>query len=219
MNGIHDMGGMEGLGRIVHERDEPVFHAPWEGRVLAATVAAGWWKRWNTDAGRHERELLPPADYLRMSYYERWLAALEEILVRTGLVTRAEIETGRPAPGAARAEPPVQGGQAAAVLDRGSNYRRPLDAPPRFRPGSRVRVRNAHPSGHTRMPRYVRGHAGTVHMHHGGYVYPDTNAHFRGEDPRHLYSVRFEAAELWGESATGRGAVYVDLWEPYLEPA
>jgi len=219
MNGVHDMGGMEGLGSIEYVREEPVFHEPWEGRVRACIAAAGAWKKWNIDSGRHSRERLPAADYLRMSYYERWLAAFEGILVERGLVTRTEIETGRPAPDTAKADPPLKGAQVAGLLDRGSPFARPVAAPPRFQAGDRVRARNLHPRGHTRLPRYLRGHTGSIHLHHGGFVYPDSSAHGQGEDPRHLYSVRFEAVELWGESATGRGAVYADLWEPYLEPA
>jgi nitrile hydratase len=219
MNGVHDMGGMHGLGPLVRERDEPVFHERWEARAMALTVAAGGLKRWNIDASRHSREMLPAADYLRMSYYERWLAALHEMLLRSGLVTRSEIETGRPAQGAVKELSPLTAERVAVALVAGAPYRRELNTPARFKPGDRVRARNLNPAGHTRLPRYVRGHAGTVQRRHGAYVFPDSNAHGRGEDPRHLYSVRFEAPELWGDSAAGRGAVYADLWEPYLEPA
>jgi hypothetical protein len=81
MNGIHDMGGMQDMGPLEHEPNEPVFHAPWEGRSLALNLAAGAWRRWNIDAGRHQIELIPPADYLRMSYYQKWTQRLEELLV------------------------------------------------------------------------------------------------------------------------------------------
>ena len=107
MNGVHDMGGMQCMGPIHHEVNEPVFHSPWEGRVYAINRALGTWHKWNLDAFRHTREVLPPADYLQVSYYEQWLSGLRDLLVRRGLVTAAEIESGMPAPGTAKATPPL----------------------------------------------------------------------------------------------------------------
>jgi nitrile hydratase len=219
MNGVHDMGGMHGLGPIERERDEPVFHARWEARVLALTRAAGAWGKWNIDASRHQRELIPGPAYLRMTYYEKWLAGLVELLVRAGLVTRQEIAGGRPDPGATKAVPPLTAAGAVAVLARGVKYSRDVQALPRFKAGERVRARNLHPAGHTRLPRYARGRSGVIHDDYGVFVFPDSNAHFQGEQPQHLYSVRFDARELWGETAAARDAVHLDLWESYLDPA
>lgn len=218
MNSVHDMGGMEGMGPIEAEANEPVFHEPWEGRVLALIQAAGAWGKWNIDASRHSRERIPGPEYLRASYYEKHLLGFLTILAETGLVTREELESGTPAPGAAKATPPLTAELVDAVLSKGNPVEREADAPPIFQPGDAVRARNTHPHGHTRLPRYARGRRGVIHHHHGTHVFPDANAHFKGEQPHHLYSVRFEAAELWGPDATGRGAVYIDLWEPYLEP-
>jgi len=220
MNGIHDMGGMHGMGPIRHEENEPVFHAPWEGRVYAINRAIGAWGKWNIDAGRHGIELLPPADYLRMSYYEKWLARNVELLVQHGLVTRQEMESGKPAPGSPKATPALTPDTARAAAARRGSYMRP-DAPAkaRFQTGQHVRARNINPVGHTRLPRYARGKAGTIFRHHGIFVFPDTNAHFLGEQPQHLYSVRFGARELWGDGASPHDSVYLDLWDSYLEHA
>jgi nitrile hydratase beta subunit len=219
VNGIHDMGGMQDMGAIQYEKNEPVFHAAWEGRAFALNLAAGAWRKWNIDAGRHQIELLPPADYLRMSYYEKWTERLVQLLVNTGLVTREEIESGKPAPASAKATPPLTAEKVSSILRSGAGAKRDVPAAPRFRVGQQVRARNMHPAGHTRLPRYARGKSGTIHFDHGVYVFPDTNAHFQGERPQHVYSVRFAARELWGDQASPRDAVYVDLWDDHLEPA
>ena len=219
MNGVHDMGGMEGLGPIAPEADEPVFHHPWEARALALTLAVGYLGKWNIDNSRHARELIPGPLYLQSSYYEKWLLGLDEQMLQAGLLTRAELASGQPDPAAPKSNLPLTAGRVGETLAKGSPANRPLTAAPAFAPGQAVRARNMHPHGHTRLPRYVRGHVGTIQRDHGGYVFPDTNAHFQGEQPRRLYSVRFAARELWGPEAAARDAVYLDLWEPYLEPA
>ena len=219
MNGIHDMGGMHGLGPVEAEPNEPVFHAPWEGRAFAMNIASGAWRKWNTDAGRYQIEVIPAAEYLRMSYYEKWTVRLEELLIKAGLVTRQEIATGKPAPGSTKATPPFTAEKVPFLLRTGAGARRDVAVAARFQIGQRVRARNIHPDGHTRLPRYARGHAGTIHRDHGVYVFPDTNAHFLGEKPQHVYSVRFAARELWGDQASPRDSVYIDMWDDYLEPA
>ena len=219
MNGVHDMGGMQGMGAVEAELNEPVFHSEWEARVFALNLAAGAWRKWNIDAGRHEIELLPAAEYLRMSYYEKWTARLEELLVKTGLVMGEEMASGRPAPGSEKATPPLTADKVPLVLRTGAAAKRDAPARARFQVGQPVRARNMHPPGHTRLPRYARGHVGTVHRNHGVYVFPDTNAHFLGENPQHVYSVRFAARELWGDQASPRDSVYIDLWDGYLDPA
>jgi nitrile hydratase len=219
MNGFHDMGGMHGMGPIAHEADEPVFHEPWEARVFALNRATAALGKWNIDAGRHARERIAPADYLRMSYYEKWLAGLIMVLEESGLVTHAEVENGKSAPGTLKATPPLRAEQVASLVAERGWFERPVKAPPRFAVGQAVRAKKINPTGHTRLPRYARGNAGVVDRIYGAHVFPDSNAHFRGESPHHLYSVRFSARELWGEAASARDAVYIDLWEDYLEPA
>jgi nitrile hydratase len=219
MNGVHDMGGMHGLGPIAPEPDEPLFHARWEARALAITLAAGAWGRWSLDASRHQRELIPGPDYLRMSYYEKWITALEALIVNTGLVSADELASGRPAAGTPKASPPLTGERVATALAAGGPTLRETADAPRFSLGDKVRARNINPTGHTRLPRYARGHVGVISRLHGAHVFPDANAHGLGEQPRALYQVRFEAPELWGEAARGPDAVHIDLWEDYLELA
>ena len=217
MNGVHDMGGMHGMGPIQYEKNEPVFHARWEGRVLAIGRAVGATGKLR-GAGRPSIESIPAAQYLRMSYYERILTALIERMVTSGLVTRAEVASGKPARGSAKAAPALSPAQAATLPFRVAAGPK-LAAAPRFQVGQRVRARNMHPTGHTRLPRYTRGKLGAIDRDHGVYVFPDTNVYSLGEKPQHVYSVRFAARELWGEQAAPHDAVYVDLWDDYLEPA
>jgi nitrile hydratase len=219
MNGVHDMGGMQCMGPVHPEKDEPVFRQRWEGRVFALMLANAAWRKWNIDAMRSAIESIPPADYLRMSYYEKWLAAQSELLVSRGLVTRAEIESGRPEAGSPKATPALTAEMVPVVIARGNPATRDVPTAPRFQAGQRVRARNINPAGHTRLPRYARGKLGTIERDHGIFVFPDTNAHFLGENPQHLYSVRFAARELWGEQAAAHDAVYVNLWDDHLEPA
>jgi nitrile hydratase len=138
---------------------------------------------------------------------------------KTGLVSADELGSGRPDPAAGKATPPLTPEGAQRMIFGAGGYGRETAAPPRFAVGDAVRARNLHPAGHTRLPGYARGREGRVTAHHGAHVFPDSHAHGRGEDPRHLYQVRFEATELWGVDVAFRGAVHLDLWEPYLEPA
>jgi nitrile hydratase len=218
------MGGMHGLGPIAPDPGEPLFHAPWEARALALTLAVGAWGRWTLDASRHQRESIPGPDYLRMTYYEKWITALEALIVGAGLVTAGELASGAPAPGAPRAAPPLTAEQVPAALSRGGPTSRTTLGAPAFAVGDAVRARNLNPAGHTRLPRYVRGRPGRITHAHGAHVFPDANAHGLGEAPQPLYQVRFEADALWGPDAAlagagRRGAVYLDLWESYLERA
>lgn len=219
MNGAQDLGGMMGFGPVVPEPEDVRFHAEWEKRALALTLAAGALGRWNIDISRHARETLHPADYLSSSYYEIWTKGLEKLLQGAGLVSAAELKAGRaidpPVPG----QKVLQADQVAATLARGSNYRRPEAAPARFGVDDVVLTRNEHPAGHTRLPRYARGKVGTVERVHGVFVLPDSSAHGRGESPQWLYTVRFDGRELWGEAADPTLTVSIDAWEGYLEPA
>lgn len=219
MNGIHDMGGMQDMGPIQEEKNEPVFHAEWESRVFAMFLAAGAWRRWNLDAFRHTREVLPPADYLEASYYEQWFSGLQDLLVRRGLITGDELLSGKPAAGTVKAVPPLTAEKIPGTLPNRIRAHRDLPVAPSFKVGAHVRARNINPVGHTRLPRYARGKAGTVDRDHGVFVFPDTNAHFLGEKPQHVYSVRFSARELWGAQAREKDCVYLDMWDDYLEPA
>lgn len=220
MNGPHDLGGAMGFGPVAPEPDEPVFHAGWERRALALTLAAGALGAWNIDESRHARESLPPAVYLRASYYEIWIRALEALLVRHGFVTAGELAEGRSTvPGAAPARV-LRSGDVAGVLARGSPCDRDPDATaPAHAPGDRVRTVVIHPQGHTRLPRYARGKRGRVEAVQGFHVFPDANAHGLGEAPQWLYTIVFAARELWGRDGDPACTVSIDAWESYLEPA
>jgi len=224
MNGVHDMGGLQDMGPVQYEKNEPVFHAAWEGRIYGIDRALRSIGKWNLDAWRHQIELLPPAEYFRLTYYERWLEINGQLAVKHGLVTQRELATGAPDPGSAKAAPAFTAAVAAERLGRGIPSSHDPTVPPQFKVGERVRARNLNPTGHTRLPRYVRGKAGIVTIDHGVYVFPDTHAHFQGEKRQHVYSVRFTARELWGADSSARDAVqldlvHVDLWDDYLEHA
>jgi nitrile hydratase subunit beta len=223
MNGPHDMGGMHGFGPIVREQNEPVFHEDWERTVVGIQRAIRARGIINIDESRHGIERMPPAEYLAASYYERWLSSLERNLVEKGLITRQELEERTallrehpetPAP--QREDPEL----VALMMEPPSQrdlYERE-GAPARFAAGDRIVTRNVHPTGHTRLPRYARGKRGVIHAVRGCYVFPDTHAHGQGEQPHPMYTVSFEGAELWGLSSEPRERVFIDLWEPYLEP-
>lgn len=218
MNGVHDMGGLQGFGAVHPEPDEPRFHAPWERRALGLTLAMGATGQWNIDQSRAARESLPPAQYLGSSYYQIWLAALARLMQARGLVTADELATGHAAAAGRPLARVLQAAEVEAALARGTPVSRPAPGPSPFRVGDRVRALNLHPSGHTRLPRYVRGHVGTVVNVHGAHVFAD--AHARGEDRGEwLYTVEFDAAELWGPEAGARDRISVDAWAPYLEAA
>ncbi len=219
MNGIHDLGGMDGLGPIEREENEPVFHHDWERRVFGlfvplVSIAA----ESSVDEFRFAVERMAPGDYLDTSYYEHWLHALETLAIERGLVTVAELAAGRAA-GEAIGEPGLRPDGVPRVVASGHSARVETGTPPHFRVGDRVRARNLNPFTHTRLPRYVRGRVGVIERAHGGFALPDTMATRQGESPQHCYSVRFEAEALWGRDAAGRDAVYIDLFDDYLEPA
>lgn len=217
MNGVFDMGGMQCMGRIAYETNEPVFHERWEGRVEALYRAMGAWHKWNIDASRQERNLIPPAEYLRNSYYENTMVQLQALLVKRDVVTRAELESGIPAPGSVKVSPAFTPDAVMPLLARGTVGDRNVKVDPFFKVGQQVRARNINPVDHTRLPRYARGKAGVVERDHGVFVFPDTNAQFLGEKPQHVYSVRFPARELWGQQAVAHDSVNLDLWDDYLE--
>lgn len=227
MTRIHDMGGRYGDGAVKPDApEEPVFPQEWHGRALALTLAAGALGRWNIDASRHVRECLPPADYARFGYYEKWLGGLANILVAQGIVSAEEIAAGRalgPADDSLRNRR-LAAEKVVPVLRSGGPSSRPVDTAPRFAIGARV---TTHPiagnqaisGGHTRLPAYAAGKTGTVVLHHGGHVLPDSNAHFGGEAPEHLYSVSFGAGDLWQHAESPADEVCLDLWDSYLTPA
>ena len=223
MNGVHDMGGQQGFGPVLLEEKEALFHAHWESRAMAITVAMGASGQWNIDLSRAARESLPPAIYLSSNYYEIWIRALEKLMLERAMVTQAELASGQ------QTTPPVQvskvltGDTVDAALKAGSPTERSIDQPALFKVGQKVRARNMHPQGHTRLPRYVRGHVGTVISLHGGHVFPDGHT-LHASPPfnvpvQWLYTVVFDGPTLWGEHSDPTLEVTVDAWESYLEAA
>jgi nitrile hydratase len=196
MDGIHDLGGMHGFGGVVVDPGEPLFHTRWEGRVFALSGVAIAATGHNVDKFRHAIERIDPVTYLVAGYYGRWLLAIETLLREAPPA---------PAPPERQARRPMA--------------RRVVERAPRFGAGDAVRARNLHPPGHTRLPRYARGKRGQITAVYDAYVYPDTHAHDRGEDPQHVYSVAFAGEELWGTDAEPGTVVHLDLFEPYLEAA
>ena len=220
MEGIHDLGGVEGFGPVELEENEPVFHERWEARVFAINGASRSAHAWGgVDRFRHAIERIDPVAYLTHTYYGRWLGGIETMFVEAGVVTREEIN----------AQVVAMGGELGLIASRPRADADPLadsqgplireiDTAPHFKVGDRVVTRNHAVPGHTRLPRYARGKSGVVVLYHAGWVYPDSNAHGRGEDPQHLYTVAFDGEVLWGEGCEPGVSVRVDLFEPYLEP-
>jgi nitrile hydratase subunit beta len=219
MNGVHDMGGMDGFGKVEAEPDEPMFHAEWEARVMAMVRAMGAAGAFNIDASRYYRETLPPAVYLASSYYKKWFLGLENLLVDKGFLAEADIATGHAVqPAKALKRGRFARADVERIMVRGK-FDRKAPAPARFKPGDRVRAKNIHPTTHTRLPRYVRGHVGVIERDHGCHVFPDTAAMDRGENPQWLYTVVFDGTELWGAESDPTVKVSIDAFEPYLESA
>lgn len=219
MNGPQDLGGQMGFGPVAPEKDEPLFHAEWEKRALGVTLCAGAMGHWTLDESRHARESLHPADYYSSSYYEIWIKALEGLLERHGFVAGEELQAGEALSSGTSPRRVLKAEDVPAVLAKGGPCGWPIETPARFRPGDRVRTKNFSPTGHTRLPRYARGRTGMIEAVRGGFVFPDTNAHGRGENPQWVYTVVFDAAEIWGEGADPTLTVSIDAWESYLEPA
>lgn len=217
MDGAHDMGGVASSGPVRPEPNEPVFHAEWERRAFAVTMAMAMPGGWNIDMSRFARENRSPQDYLSKSYYQIWFAGLEQLLLERGLVASDEIAAGKslhPAKPVAKILTPDG---VAAVLHRGGPTERSARSPALFAVGDRVRAKTIHPATHTRLPQYVRGHAGIIDRVLGCHVFPDSNASGHGEDPQWLYTISFDGLELWGEESDPHLRVSVDAWEPYLE--
>jgi nitrile hydratase subunit beta len=218
MDGIHDMGGMHGFGKVEPEPNEPVFHAAWEARCLALNRAMGYTGVWTIDQTRAGIESLPPDLYLSSSYYKKWAVRLEKLIVELGLADADEIKAGHALRSGKSLKRTLNAADVPNSLSRGS-FARPAKAPARFKVGDSVRTKNIHPRTHTRLPRYARGRVGVVEALRGCHVFPDTVAIGNGEDPQWLYTVLFAGRELWGANADPSLKVSIEAFEPYLDPA
>jgi nitrile hydratase beta subunit len=226
MNGVHDLGGTDGLGPVPVEENEPVWHADWEKvafSFFASNFRAGLF---GVDMFRHGIEKMHPALYLLSPYYEHWMHSVEHFGVEKGVFDPEEIERrtqhylahpDEPLPD--RKDPELLAFVDAAVK-HGAPAKRDSDKAPRFSVGDRVTVHDDSPKGHTRKARYVRGKTGVIEMSHGTFIYPDSAGNGGPDNPEHVYTVKFTNSELWGpDAAEPNGVVYFDVWEPYLMPA
>nr|WP_088278298.1 nitrile hydratase subunit beta [Ideonella sp. A 288] len=214
-----DLGGQPGHGRVQPEPEGELFHAAWEPKALALTLAMGATGAWNIDASRAARETLP--DYPSLTYYEIWMAGLQALMAERGLALPDEIAAGHALHPARPLPRQLAAADVAAALARGSPTERPDAAaePARFAVGEAVRTRPGPMAHHTRLPGYVAGKRGVIERVHGLHVFADTHAHGLGEQPQWLYTVVFDGAELWGDEAAPGLRVSVDAWQPYLLPA
>jgi nitrile hydratase beta subunit len=218
MDGIHDMGGMHGFGKVEPEQDEPVFHAPWEGRTMALNRALGYTGIWTIDQTRYGIERLPPDVYLNSSYYKKWAVRLENLLIEKGLIGADELKAGHSLRPGKQLKRTLAAADVPNTLSRGS-FTRPAPGPAGFKPGDRVRTKNIHPETHTRLPRYARDRVGVIEAVRGCHVFPDTAAIGKGDDPQWLYTVLFDGRELWGKDTDPTLKISIEAFEPYLDPA
>jgi nitrile hydratase subunit beta len=226
MNGAHDLGGLDGLGPVAVEKDEPVFHSEWEKAAFAMfsmPFRAGFF---GVDQFRYGIEQMHPAEYLASRYYEHWIHTVEHYGKKAGVLNPAEIERRtqhyleHPDELLPQRDDPDLLAFVNGVVKTGAPAGRPSDAAPRFAVGDRVRVIDDSPLDHTRKARYIRGKTGVIELAHGTFIYPDSAGNGRGEDPKHVYTVKFESTHLWGpEAGDPNASVYFDVWEPYLENA
>lgn len=223
MSRVHDMGGRFGDGPVIPEEEGVMFHADWHPRALAVTLACGSLGLWNIDVSRHARESLAPMDYARFSYYEKWMAALADLLVDTGALSADELAQGKALSDSALAAKRLEPGAVAAVLAKGGPADRPSTVPARFAPGDTVEIRAfaenvTVPGGHTRLPEYAAGAKGTILRLHGSHVLPDSSAHRLGEAAEPLYAVAVRAVDIWAHPEHPQDEVILDLWDSYLAP-
>lgn len=221
MKGGHDLGGRQGLGPISPEpeSEEPIFHADWERRVFAMTMATGMLGQWNIDESRFARESQHPVDYLKNSYYENWLAGIQNLLIKKGLVTEEELASAVVSQSAAAELRIPNAEDALKIIETGGPTLMPSNAKPAFNVGDAVRAKKIHTQGHSRLPTYAQGSLGVIEENYGCHVYPDKNS--LGEHiGEYLYRVRFSSISLWGSSEEknkAKNEVLIDLWQPYLE--
>ncbi len=221
MDGIHDCGGMHGFGEIEREENEPYFHAEWERRIFAITSVMSFVTLTGDDQYRREMERMEPGHYLRSSYYEKWLDATISIATEVGLTTEDELAGGPigPMPEALTGNPPAIASEVWQNIHAGASKAIPDSGVPQcFQTGERIRTRAQMGHEHTRLPRYARNKVGTIERAWGTFVFADTNAAENRQVPVHVYSVAFEATDLWGEEASDGDSVVLDLFEPYLLP-
>ncbi len=218
MDGPHDLGGKEGFGPIDVDEEDVPFHHAWEGRMWGLAKCTGA-PDWTIDWWRHVRELIDPVDYLSRPYFDSWMQTQSAAFIDSGVFTLGELVSGKSAtPASGQARVMTKADAIEANREQAARFDREIDATPAFSVGDRVLTASHGHSHHTRLPAYARGRAGVIHAHHGAHVFADDNAQGR-EVAQHIYSVMFEARDLWPEAGERKDRIYLDLWESYLEPA
>ena len=226
MNGVHDMGGMHGFGPIEHEVDEPVFHATWEGKIFGIRRALlERYPIYDPEGFRFALESLPPDTYLMSTYFERWLLVTEKALIDKGLLTAEELDAKtqffreHPEARVPRQEDPEQLERILGTIFPRQPLSRDPDVVPGFKIGDTVKACNINPSGHTRLPRYIRGKRGVINRYYAVYNFQDTPPDGSETQPQAVYNVRFDSGEVWGDAADTNQSIFIDMWESYLEHA
>lgn len=219
MDGIHDLGGKHGFGKVDVDEPEEQFHEPWEARVRSIVNAMTRAPDWNLDWFRHCRELIEPVDYLSRPYFDQWMQTYCAMLVHSGWATVDEVSSGKAAaPGPEGVPSPMSAADVAGTQPGAKRFDKAVDESPAFEIGQAVTAVRRVTNGHTRLPAYVRGRPGRIADHHGAHVFPDANA-VNEKVYQHLYTVAFDARELWPEAEGSGDLVHLNLWESYLEPA
>jgi nitrile hydratase len=212
-----DLGGQSGYGRVIPEPEGELFHAAWEPKALALTLAMGATGAWNIDMSRSARETLP--HYGSTSYYALWIEGLQKLLAERGLMREAEVLAGRMLDPPGAVPRVLQAGDVPRALAFGAPTQRTPTTAARFAVGNAVRTRQGNVPHHTRLPRYASGKRGHIERIHGVHVFADAHAQGLGEQPQWLYTIAFDGRELWGSESPAGLTVSIDAWEPYLEPA
>ena len=216
MDGIHDLGGRHGFGKIDVDEGEVQFHEPYEARVRSMVNAMTQAPDWNIDWFRHCRELIDPTDYLTRPYFDQWVQTYSAMLVNSGWATVEELATGKSAAAVDGLSPPIDAEKARSMVLKARRFDAEISAKAEYAPGDRVLTTTNVTNGHTRLPGYARGQTGTVIAHHGAHIYPDDMA-VNEKRHEHLYTVEFSLATLWPEASDSFDTITLDLWETYLE--
>jgi len=218
MDGIHDLGGRHGFGKVETDEPEEAFHEAWEGRVFGMVRGMSQPADWSIDWFRHCRELIEPTDYLTRPYYDQWLQAYAAMMINSGVATMEELVSGHADAPVEGLRPPMTADDVMKHKSVSKNFEGQAENPPGFAVGDSVRVKDLSVAGHTRLPAYARGRHGVVEKYHGAHTFADANA--LGEKRAvPIYTVGFDAAELWPEAKGRRERVFLNMWEGYLERA
>ncbi len=219
MDGVHDLGGKQGFGPVDVDEKEAPFHADWEGRMWAIAQCGLGRDGWTIDWWRHCRELIDPVDYLSRPYFDSWMQAYTAAYIDSNTMTLDEIVNAHSSTPTVQPPAAVNASQVLKdVQSQATSFERPLDTPQAFNVGECISTKQLTTTHHTRLPAYARGKPGIIHAYHGTHIFADTGAQ-GSEHPEHIYSVVFEARDLWPEARHKKDRVFLDLWESYLEPA